>query len=488
MKIGSLYILSRKVPGTTPQPAPVDPSSTPVVPEDFATEIRGKIRATENKFLNEGKENGALGIFLGEEFITNRAKSDAASLYEEAKILIAKMTSKLTPERDKKKEALDKATQLLKNEEQKLEYLYHGKQFESNLFDWRSASIYLIIGMFLILADIPLALQLIQIGFRFDEPSKGLTIHALFNDGNFRKVIIANWEVFLTALGVAFCTIIIKLAYDEFIGTQYASGVLKRKKFFEIFQAKPEQTNDSYFDETDIRQINRSEKRKKGIKLLIVVATLILIVTLSFFRVDTLKQKDRKDIFENAKKELLAKVRNLSIEPDEYLESTRNLKNEYDSDINGIRKNTEPTTNLSFILITVLFAVISGICFSMFFSSIRNAVKARATKKGCSRYRKKITEATKEYADVASDYAVWELEKEFISDSNWRQAFEDKLIKLYEYGYNLGRIRPDLVFKIPDLLTLAEEWQKKVNFYKSNQHLLQLTTNEKGYNDEKKQS
>ena len=93
--------------------------------------------------------------------------------------------------------------------------------------------IYGAVALVLVLADIPLALELTRRGFNLkSDPNNAISdlFLATTQDGfvsHFFRVLTSNWEVVVFATGVAFCTIYIKIFYDDFIGVPLENLIKK---------------------------------------------------------------------------------------------------------------------------------------------------------------------------------------------------------------------------------------------------------------------
>src|SRR5262249_35965970 len=107
-------------------------------------------------------------------------------------------------------------------------YQYNHRQFSLLL-----GFIYGFFALVLVLADIPLALELTKLGFNLKaDPNNAISDLFVFNapEGFFFhtiKILSANWEVVLFATGVAFCTIYIKIFYDDFVGVPLENLIKK---------------------------------------------------------------------------------------------------------------------------------------------------------------------------------------------------------------------------------------------------------------------
>src|SRR6201988_4165057 len=106
-------------------------------------------------------------------------------------------------------------------------------QYNHKHFSWLLGAIYGFFALVLVLADIPLALGLTKRGFDLKADLES-PISDLFAYGTAEgfwlhlfKVLTVNWEVVLFATGIAFCTIYIKIFYDDFIGVPLENLIKK---------------------------------------------------------------------------------------------------------------------------------------------------------------------------------------------------------------------------------------------------------------------
>ncbi len=431
------------------------------------TEIRQMIDEKQRQMEKEGHENGSLGIALENTHIESRANIQAASVHQNANIKINQEIASLTVNVEKLQEDYARERAACEKENKQFEFLLHSKHHTPNSHSNIAIFLYLFFGLFLLLADIPLAVQLIQIGFKFINPQQATyPIHNLIS-GQFWKVFEANWEVFITAIGISFCTIIIKIIYDEYMSTGFAAKVMKRKRFFELFE-KPA-ANGSYFTVTDRRLIFWENLLKSLVKIGILVATIYMIIVLGKFRVKSLELVDVQTYYAAEVKKLDTQYGNDVVGKEI---AVGKLKTLIDDREKTIRAGAGNVFNLTFSLITLLLPIISGICFSLSLSAWQNRRKINYAKKQKKKANARAEKEKEKLEKITGVLAKWETEKVYLAQDNWIKSFANDLIKAYEYGYNRGRILPEIANGIPDIMNIVETWRNKLVYFKTNQKLL----------------
>ena len=179
-------------------------------------------------------------------------------------------------------------------------YQYNHRQFSVVL-----GFIYGFFALVLVLADIPLALELTRRGFNLkSDPNSAISDLFLFGtqEGfvfHVIKVLAANWEVVLFATGVAFCTIYIKIFYDDFVGVPLENLIKKASEsptadYEEFHQTKTEHASkngasgishealDNKKEITD--RFDRLWWFRFFVKLFVLIVLFATIIVLGYFR------------------------------------------------------------------------------------------------------------------------------------------------------------------------------------------------------------
>lgn len=305
-------------------------------------------------------------------------------------------------------------------------YQYNPRQFSLVL-----GCIYGIVALSLVLADIPLALELTRDGFNLKTDLDN-AIGDLFLFGtpdgifHFFRVLTSNWEVFFLATGVAFCTIYIKIFYDDFIGVPLENLIRKA--------SEPPMAD---YEEWNPRKIERPtnnglaavpaeasiEKKKITarfnrlwwcrffVKLFILLSLLFTIGVLGRFRYQVVV-------------------------------------------MNGTAPPSN-TTMLTFCMMTLIFPTISGICASLSLSSFHNWNARRKAAKQNVQARKALIKTTDEYRvkleeeERNSGFINW------LADPETIDQLRNYLIRCYESGFKFGYLYPEWTYG-GDLFTRAE--------------------------------
>jgi len=311
-------------------------------------------------------------------------------------------------------------------EKLKRAYQYNPRQFSLVL-----GCIYGFVALVLVLADIPLALELTRDGFNLKMDLDN-AIGDLFQFGtpdgffHFFRVLTSNWEVFFLATGVAFCTIYIKIFYDDFIGVPLENLLKKASEppttdYEEWNLRKTERpANNGVADIpteafTDKKQITARFNRlwwcRFVVKLFILLTLLFTIGVLGTFRYQVIVA-------------------------------------------NGIAPPTY-TTLFTFCLMTMIFPIISGICASLSLSSfhnwyarlkaaIQNALARKTLIRATDEFRVKLEEEERN-----SGFINW------LADPETIDQLRNYLIRCYESGFKFGYLYPEWTYG-GDLFTRAE--------------------------------
>jgi hypothetical protein len=181
--------------------------------------------------------------------------------------------------------------------------------------------IYGFFSVALVLADIPLALELTRIGFNLKSDPQN-PISNLFQYGsdegflfNFLKVLTVNWEVVLFAVGIAFCTIYIKVYYDDFIGSPLENLIKKSpespKESYEELQEEVYQSNSEKYENNGKPEDDKPTADKIGavrsrfnrlwwirfvIKTLVLLILFTAILILGYFRYSVVVTQQKSEI------------------------------------------------------------------------------------------------------------------------------------------------------------------------------------------------
>ena len=270
--------------------------------------------------------------------------------------------------------------------------------------------LYLFIALFLIFADVPLALNLTERGF--DLKSSQDPNYVDFEITEFFRypmIVIQNyWEVFLISFGIALCTIYIKILYDELIGNPSHTVVTRYKDIPNV-------------EEDEVGEIKREDRRRRGIKLGILGLTLLTIVALGVFRFETLKNDPSNDI------------------------------------------GNSFFTQLTFILITLLFPVIGGICFSISLSNVQNVMNLWSASRKFKSKQRQYTKALEEFNTAQQKFHdIQGYLKDWDEEGVIAKNYVNFLVAAYNHGFEWGHSHPELYLEGKDLYEKTEKLRNKL--------------------------
>lgn len=307
-------------------------------------------------------------------------------------------------------------------------YQYNQRQFSVVL-----GSIYGFFAIVLVLADIPLALELTRLGFNLkSDPNAAISDLFLFDapEGfvfHFFRVLTSNWEVVLFATGVAFCTIYIKIFYDDFIGVPLENLIKKASESptadyeeWNLIQTERasndgavETSKEALIDKKKITdRFNRLWWSRFFVKLFVLLVLFSTIVVLGNFRYQIVTAKSLTAIPGTA-------------------------------------------TFLTYCLMTLIFPIVSGICASLSLSCFHNWSARRKAEKQNSNARKTVIKATDEYRDKLEEEARNSGFINWLGAPETIQQLKNYLIRCYESGFKFGYLYPEWTYG-GDLFTRAE--------------------------------
>jgi len=310
-------------------------------------------------------------------------------------------------------------------------YRYSNRQFSLTL-----GFIYGFFSVVLVFADIPMALELSRRGFNLNaEEQSGIADLFAFGtqEGfvfHFVKVLTVNWEVVVLATGIAFCTIYIKIFYDDFIGVPLENLIKKasespRADYEEIYPAGTEDASKEPSAKVDEDEEEASIKKKQitdrfnrlwwwrfFVKLTVLLVLFSTILVLGYFRYSVITSPRIADI-------------------------------------------SPAAIFLTYSLLTLIFPIISGICASLSLNSFHNWREMRKAAK------EKVA-AEKAALDASDLLRVKEKEKEsnksfleWLSKEETIGQLTNYLIYCYKSGYQFGYLYPEWICG-GDLFTRAE--------------------------------
>jgi hypothetical protein len=362
--------------------------------------VHKRISASHKYMYEMGRRDGSLGVRLD---ITDIARATAQSMFRHIFVILKGKLGSLGAQLKSEEEIMNVEEKSYKREQAYYDYMKYQYRFFPRNYSFLLFIIYLVVAIALVLADMPLALKLIQKGFDIEGPGFG----ELFEPGKFWSTIAANWETAITAVGIALCTVYIKIYYDEFVGTPYANRLMSFKKFLE--------ENGIELHEETQRKINREAVIKTVIKTLLVLITIVCIVVLARFRYQTSAQEGSP---------------------------------------------MTPLTGWAFLGITLLFPLIGGVCLSYALNNLQNRVRLIRAKHNCKRRLRVLRVRVTEYMYAKTNYEDMDAAAARLGDeTRMVEEYKNYLIAFYERGYAIGAMQPDKYAKGEEFYTKILEWR-----------------------------
>ncbi len=423
-------------------------------PELFAFNaiFRANLFKTAKNFYNKGKEDGIVG-FKNIDAVSNKAEFWASDLVSGMRSSIEGVVTGLASDMEKDFRMFREAENEHKEKKEYVNWLKKEYHHDSRSFSLILGLFYLFISLLLILADIPLALELIYKGFDLARvQNENTKIIYLFT--RFALVIRDNWEIFILSVGIALCTVYIKIYYDEFVGKPLDRKVFYYKKL----------KADFHLNEEEIEKIKKEETERKWVKRGVLFFSLFTIIILGCFRYLTLQ------------------------------DSATNPSKPYISNLYEGPKGI--ITGVAFTAITLLFPLIGGICASLGINAVLNFLEMKKSRKDERKEYHLQENAKMKYNTICNKYYNWErfffrlipeIEKqswrqkifmnegklanslpvvEDVSRSETQSRFEKEIkayyCTCYQEGFNKGLLSPEQTIDGADLFSKAETLRNKL--------------------------
>lgn len=281
-------------------------------------------------------------------------------------------------------------------------FLEEQKEIHPSKFNAFLGVFYSVISIVLIAADIPLARSLTRTAFDLEE-----------------------WETWILCLGIAFCTVIFKIVYDEFMSSP-----------LDNFSSQLNQAT-SKGDYT--------EKQKSRIRINQIVRIVFKVIVL-IFTILTIY--------------FLARLRFLAIDN---IEKSSTSTSDGFSTLEGFDPLQEIATNsvfaenpsltiTTFIFVTIIFPLIGGICMSMGLQVFNNRNSYNKAKSSFDEASSRFSMAAKSSTILIEKKELAEKNIEYCKD----QKFEDRYVEFFESRYNHG-FRRGFIGPIHEKLRLDKE-------------------------------
>lgn len=309
------------------------------------------------------------------------------------------------------KDRKENAQRIAEKRQGTLEVLMDRYNWKPQRFNWIMGFVYLIITALLILADIPLAFRLMESGF---EMPVDTGVSAVVTVSQLPEV----WsdyavEGLFLAIGITLFTVYIKIFYDEFLAEPLEKSAMRFSEKGLGRTLTDEQTMAA-------KRIWRGRMFMKLVVLILLIVTLVFLGVLRDYSLD-----------------------DASISIDQTINPNFQIDLDIDSlmgnESNHVRDFRDHMRLASFILITLLFPIISGICASLGLERLQNAWVLQRARMGLvlARWRKlqlttKVIEASNEVETFRS-YLKW-----CQKDSQFEEDYTDYFYACYLHGYQRG--------------------------------------------------
>ena len=395
-------------------------------------ELQEKFMAHKKYMLESGQRDGILGI--NSDKINIIAETNAQNLFDQANVKLSGKLAAMKAELESKERIKDRDELNDRAQHEYFRYMQHGYRYFPRSFSRLLFLFYFITFIILFVADIPLALRLIIYGFNLKSDGR---LSELFV-GNTLEIIKSNWEVFVTSIGIASCSVYIKIFYDEYIGTPYGNKLITKMKYIDLYKQKISEHAEN-IQEKDWQTIDKETSNKSRWKYGVLIFTIVAILALAYFRIHTLS---------------FIKI-NAVGEP-MLTEQPRGVP-----------------LNLAIIAITLIFPVISGICLSLALTNRQNYLRFEEAKKDCTQSNTvfinslmAFTDLKKKSDDLQAEHENWK------NDSQRVKNYAGILLAHYEYGRNIGIAEPDKFMKEKDFYEKVELWREKIISKKINNQVI----------------
>ena len=229
-------------------------------------------------------------------------------------------------------------------------------------------------------------------------------------------------DYYPTALGLVLCTFFIKIFFDNYIDVKYGHGLVAEKDFYDMYAPHPG-IHENGPDQEE-KDKNKKELRNKRIwYTAIFIFTIGGIVVLAFFRSDAL--------------------------------------------INKWNGSTSLRT-ATFLFLTIIFPVISGICLSVSLTVFENCGRFARTKKRCKKTTEDFIQSHTLYTGLKKEREDIENELNKWSHNGAVVTYTSILLAYYDNGYKRGSYEPDIAERHLDFFERVESWRDRIVTRKSN--------------------
>jgi hypothetical protein len=393
------------------------------------------------QFYNLGKQKGRLG---NDDSLTIEAlaHSEASLFHERVKAEVQGKVEALEIDAEFDEEHCKKMKQNYFLQKRYYDAFLNEKMSNPNSFSWLLAGVYLLAGCILLFADCVLTLNLIRIAFDFDvPPEEKFQLMKLGTEPTW-PILKHNWQVIFTSLGIALLSLYIKIFYDEYIGVTDGNEQLRRKHIIDIVNHE-KQMNQKESGEKDVIEQNLQKEInfKFRVRLIILLSTIILLGLLAALR-------------------YYAEIEQAKI---------------IDSNAQSVFE-LHPITGLAIFMLTLLFPIVAGICFSLTLKVKQNTngytesdASLKEAKKMFDHSFEKHLQSQKRMLHAKATLDNWIKNIDFLTNT------KQYMISHYKTGYSIDYVNADQdAALITDIVERMTQFRNKVAARKHYTHLNNL--------------
>lgn len=394
----------------------------------LSNELRLFIAKSIRFFWYFGRKDGSIGQ---KQLPRNFFKTHAGQIRDEVAGHLESQRVKNTVEHKIKKKVF-KAKKKIKDEAERYRNeIYTRKELYPRNYSKWLAYFYIIIALLLIVADVPLALKLTQYGFNLYTDFGDHSVDHFFTlqegcesngenlFGHIWLVFANNWEVFILAFGIALCTVYFKIFYDDFIGYPVDKAARQFKIILNRFEG---------FSKEDMNAIRWKYYARLAVKVGILLLTLGTIVYLGMFRAENSAAMDSTTtVISESERIFLEQLGGTAPEPQTVKDPLL----------------LERLSKTCFILITILFPVVGGICLSLGIGNFQNRREMEESGSYYEARHNEYLEALGEYTEVAKNKEICEKSLEQVTKDGFSEEYTDFFYFCYQHGYERGVVEPD---------------------------------------------
>ncbi len=403
----------------------------------LSNELRQFIGKSIAFFWHFGRKDGSIGQ---KQMPRDFFKTHAEQIRDEVAGHLESQKVKHTVEHEIQKKILDDKVNVKEVAEKYRNEIFTRKELYPRSYSRWLAYFYVTLALMLIIADIPLALKLTQYGFNLHTDFGAHSIDNLFIKqpdclpgeniiGHIWLVFANNWEVFVLAIGIALCTVYIKIFYDDFVGYP----IDKAARQFEILNRFKDFTVD------DKKSIRRKYRARIFLKVVILLLTLGTIVYLGLFRAETSAIMDKALIGSSSFSDVTVPI---GME-DNFNDSKTTPDVQSDGKLSLL-------TKICFILITILFPVIGGICLSLGIGNFQNRREIEESSQYFEQRNHEYLDALGVFTEVAKNKEICENNLKRVTKNDFVEEFTNFFYYCYQHGYERGVVEPDKSLDIYD--------------------------------------